>query len=201
MSGTGLRKGLLILVLAIPASWLLYQALTNQLGPDPADVLVDQTGEWTIRLLCLVLMISPAQHFFRQFSFSKKFRPLLYRRIIGVAVWVYALLHLLSYSGFLLAWRWSELGSELIERPYISVGFAAFILLTLLALTSNDASVRRLRKRWKSLHQLVYPVAVLAAIHLIWQVRSDYAEALAYSLVLGGLLAWRWWRRRSARSA
>lgn len=191
------NKWLLMLLLTIPALGLVYAAATNQLGPDPADVLVAETGEWTIRLLCLTLFISPLASVLRSRS---SFRPLSYRRILGVATWVYGVLHLLCYTAFLLAFQWSDIGVELVERPYITVGFAAVLLMTPLAITSTDGMVRKLKKRWKALHKLIYAVALLAVAHIVWQIRSDAGEAVVYSLIIASLLLWRIIESRRAKS-
>lgn len=194
MASTTAKKAGLISALCVPALVLIYSAVTNQLGPDPADVLVDETGEWTIRLLILTLFVSPAHALLR----DRGFRPLLYRRILGVSTWAYGTLHLSSYCAFLLAWQWADIGAELVERPYIAVGFVAWLLMTPLAATSTDGMVRRLKKRWRSLHQFIYIVAILAAAHVIWQVRSDAGEAIVYSLLIIIALAWRVRRKYSA---
>lgn len=188
------KKAVLVTVFALPAVLLLQAALSNSLGPDPADVVVDQTGEWTIRFLCLALAISPLA----KFSVLKKIKLLQFRRIVGVTSAVYATLHLLSFMAFILAWQWAEIVKELFERPYIAVGFASFLILLLLALTSTNAMVRRLGRKWKQLHRLVYIAALLAAVHLIWQIRSDAGEAIVYSSILAGLLLYRLWGRRKA---
>ena len=188
-----------MLLLAVPALVLLGKALTNQLGPDPADVLVAETGEWALRLLCLTLFISPFASWLKRRDTPSKMRPLQYRRILGVSTWVYGVLHLLCYVAFLLAFQWSEIGAELVERPYITVGFAAVLLMTPLAITSTNGMVRRLGRRWKSLHRLIYAVAILAMAHIIWQIRSDAGEAIVYSLILSALLIWRLWDSRRSR--
>lgn len=186
-SSQTISKILLVLVSAIPAMLLLNGAISNTLGPDPADVVVDQTGEWTIRFLCLALAITPLA----KLAGLKPLRLLRYRRIIGVTTAVYAVLHLLSFMAFILVWQWAEIVVELIERPYITVGFAAFLILLTLAITSTNGWVRRLGRNWKKLHQWVYLAAVLSAIHLIWQIRSDAGEAIVYSSILAVLLAHR----------
>lgn len=196
MKETTLKKTLLILLLAIPAAGLTYAALSNSLGPDPADVLVDETGEWVLRLLIVTLAMTPMAKWMRSWEYTRSWKPIRYRRILGVTTWVYGVLHLLSYCAFLLAWRWSEIGDELVERPYIAVGFAAILIMTPLAVTSTDSMVRRLGRRWKSLHKAIYAVAILAMAHIVWQVRSDYGEALVYSLIIIALLVWRLRERR-----
>ena len=183
-----ISKIILILVIAVPIAILVYSAATNQLGPDPAEYIVGETGEWTIRFLCLTLFITPLALLQRKMGRLKSFRPLKYRRILGVTTWVYAVLHMLAYSAFIFAWQWGEIGSEIIERPYIAVGLLAVLLMTPLAITSTDSMVRRLKKNWRKLHKLIYIVAVLAVIHIVWQVRSDAGNAILYGSLVFMLL-------------
>jgi len=119
--------------------------------------------------------------------------------MLGLFAFFYAVLHLLVFLAFRLGWRFGELWSEVVERPYITVGAGALLLLIPLALTSTDAMVRRLGRRWKRLHQLVYPAAVLAMLHFLWQLRSDFGRMLLYALWLLALLGWRLWRTRAVR--
>ncbi len=187
-----------MLLLAVPFAVLVYGAVTNQLGPDPAEKVVGESGEWAIRLLCLTLLISPLVQLQRKTGKSKGFKPMQYRRILGVATWVYAVLHLLSYSAFMLAWQWGEIGAEIVERPYITVGLIAVLLMTPLALTSTNAMVRRLKQNWKKLHKLIYIVAVLAVVHVAWQVRSDAGEAIFYGSIVFVLLLQRFLSRKKS---
>jgi len=114
------------------------------------------------------------------------------RRALGVACFGYALMHWLSYAGLLLEWQWQNLGQDLLNRPYIIVGFLAGLMLLVLAGTSNNVSVRALGRRWRILHRLVYPAALLVLIHMFWVARSDYTEVALYSAVVLLLLLHRW---------
>lgn len=173
------------------AVWLAWTGAGNLLGTDPPRALAIATGEWTIRMLVLVLAITPARYLLN--------RPVLirYRRMVGLYVFFYACLHFLVFLVFLLGLQWSSLGRELVERPYITVGFAALVILAVLAATSFNRAQRKLGRRWKQLHRLVYVVAVLAVAHIVWLVRSDYGEALFYGALLGALLLYRVLRRYS----
>lgn len=175
------------------AVWLAWTGSGNLLGTDPPRALAIATGEWAIRMLVLVLAVTPARYLLN--------RPVLirYRRMIGLYVFFYAFLHFLVFLVFLLGLQWSSLGRELVERPYITVGFTALVILAALAATSFNRAQRKLGRRWKQLHRLVYVVAVLAVVHIVWLVRSDYGEALFYGALLGALLLYRVLRRYSRK--
>lgn len=178
------RAGIFVLCL-LPFAWLFYSAASGGLGPDPAESIMHITGEWSLRLLLLTLLVAPL----RQWSGW----PLLLklRRMLGLYAFFYACVHLASFCHFYVGWTLSILGEELVERPYITVGFAAWLLMLPLALTSTRAMQRRLRRNWLRLHRLVYPAAVLACCHLLWQARSDIGEALVYAALTALLLGWR----------
>ena len=146
-----LKKILIFFLLLIPAIHLSLAVFQNTLGPDPAEALADQTGEWALRLLLLTLAITPLRKLTGWTQLTQ------YRRMIGLYAFFYASLHLLVFIAFLLNWQWRELWQELSERPYIVAGFISFVLLIPLAITSTQAWRRRLPRHWKSLHQLVYP--------------------------------------------
>jgi len=175
-----------------PFLWLVYAAFSGGLGPDPAEVIMHVSGEWGLRLLALTLSLSV----FRQLSGVGWLMRL--RRMLGLFAFFYACLHLVSFAHLYAAWSGTILLEELAERPYITVGFLAWLMMLPLAITSTRRQQRRLGRNWGRLHRLVYPAAVLACVHLLWQVRSDAAEALVYCLIFALLLAWRL-RRGSAR--
>ena len=158
----------------------------SALGPDPAQNLVDLFGTIALWFLCAVLFVTPVQ------TVIKTRWLLRQRRALGVACFAYALLHWLSYAGLLLEWQWQNLGQDLLNRPYIIVGFLAGLMLAVLAGTSNNTSVRALGLRWRILHRLVYPAALLILIHMFWVARSDYTEVALYSAVVLLLLLHRW---------
>ncbi|MDG1115406.1 MAG: sulfoxide reductase heme-binding subunit YedZ [Pseudomonadales bacterium] len=165
----------------------------SALGPDPAQNLVDLFGTIALWFLCAVLLVTPVQ------TVIKARWLLRQRRALGVACFAYALLHWLSYAGLLLEWQWQNLGQDLLNRPYVIVGFLAGLMLLVLAATSNNASVRVLGLRWRKLHRLVYPAALLILIHMFWVARSDYTEVALYSAVVLLLLLHR--SRQRAKSA
>ena len=146
-------------------------------GPDPGKTLVLLTGLWSIRLLIITLSITPLKRWCR-------INLLAYRRMAGLYVWFYASLHLVAVMTYLLGWSAQIFLEEFSERPYMALGILAWILLLPLGLTSNRWMQKKLGRRWKHLHRLVYVIPVLACAHFIWQIRSDYAEALTYTLVI-----------------
>jgi len=180
-----LAKPAVFLLCALPAlslAYAVYLAFTggeNLLGPDPAQYLALETGEWAIRLLVLSLAITPLRYLLNMPSLFR------FRRMIGLYAYFYVCLHLLVFLWFLLGWQWSALGTEIADRPYITIGFTAFVLLTPLAATSFNAAQRKLGRRWKQLHRLVYACGIVAVMHVIWIVRSSYFDAVLY----GGLVA------------
>jgi len=183
-------------VCVAPLAWLLYAAAAGQLGPDPVKALMLFTGEWALRMLALALLASPLQKW-TSWSF-----PIQLRRMLGLFAFFYACVHFFSFLQFYINWSIVDLSTELAERPYITVGFAAWLMMLPLAATSTRSMQRRLRGNWRRLHRLVYAAAVLACLHLLWQARSDVGAALAYLLVFAGLLGWRVWRHlRGQRKA
>ena len=151
------------------------------------------TGEWALRLLALTLLVSPLR------ALTGWTRPLKFRRMLGLYTFFYGCVHLLSFLQFYIGWLPAALTEELVERPYILMGFAAWILMLPLAVTSNRVMQRRLGRSWLRLHRLVYPAAILACLHLLWQARSDIGEALFYIGIFAVLLGWRLRRRRLQR--
>jgi len=182
------RAGVFVLCLS-PFAWVVYRAVAGGLGPDPAEALMHETGEWALRLLALTLLMSPLR------SMISSPLPLKLRRMLGLYAFFYASVHLAAFLQFYIGWTAARLGEELLERPYITVGFAAWLLLLPLAVTSTRGMQRRLRRNWARLHRLVYPAAVLACLHLLWQARSDLGEAVVYITLFAVLLAWRLLRR------
>jgi sulfoxide reductase heme-binding subunit YedZ len=155
------------------------------LGPEPGKAIVWFTGQWTFNVLLLTLAVSPV----RQWLGLKW--PLMHRRMLGLFVMFYATLHLLSYMAFLLAWQWQDIGSELVERPYLTLGFLAWVLLIPLSVTSTKGWQKRLRRKWKSLHKVIYLIAVLCAVHYLLQIRSSWFDPSLYALITLVLLGQR----------
>ncbi len=178
-----ISKILLFIALLTPCLWLIFAAFTNQLGADPAKKLVDQTGLWAIQCLWLSLAMTPLK------NWTGSSQWIQYRRMIGLFAFFYVLLHFLSYVFLLFGAQWAFIGQELTKRPYIIVGFTAFVLLIPLAITSTAGWQRRLKRRWLTLHKLVYIIAVLALIHFIWLKKLGIFAVWPYALVLFILFA------------
>lgn len=169
----------------LPFLWLLYAAFTGGLGPDPAEVIMHMSGEWSLRLLALTLLMSVLRRW------TGRPWPLRLRRMLGLFTFFYACVHLASFGHFYAGWSAVILLEELAQRPYITAGFLGWLLMLPLAVTSTRKMQRRLGRNWLRLHRLVYAAAVVSCVHLVWQIRSDATEALAYSAVFVLLLAWR----------
>lgn len=172
----------------LPFVWLLYGALTQQLGANPAEALIRATGDWTLRFLCIVLAVTPLRLLTKTPTLAR------FRRMLGLFVYFYVSLHLLSYSGFDMSFELSDIARDIAKRPFILVGFSAFLLLTPLALTSANRIIKALgAKRWQRLHQLIYVVAGLAILHFFWMRsgKNNFAEVFVYAAVLGLMLGWR----------
>ncbi len=169
----------------LPFIYQLQGALLNTLGADPARALAQETGRWTLRFMLLSLAITPLRELFRLTGLA----PL--RRTLGLFALFYASLHFVVYILFLLELRWSEIGGDILERPYITVGFVAFLILVAMGATSPKRMVRLMGRRWKPLHRLVYLAAVLAILHLTWILRTDVFDAVFYGTLLVLLLSYR----------
>ena len=173
----------------IPFIWLLLKVFQNDLGPDPAQALSIETGEWALRFLLLTLAITPFRQIFRVAEIARL------RRMVGLFAFFYASIHFLSWMAFILGFRWLAIAEELVERPYITVGFMAYVILFLLGVTSTNSMVRRLGKNWKRLHKFVYAASILAIVHLLWILRTDVTEAVIYGVLLAILLGYRIFRK------
>jgi len=176
----------------LPLALILYAAFVGRLGPDPAEALMLVTGEWSLRMLALTLLISPLRDW-TGWSLLLKLR-----RMLGLYAFFYGCVHFISFLQFYIGWTPAALTEELAERPYVTLGFSAWLLMLPLAITSTRAMQRRLRGNWQRLHRLIYPAAVFACLHLLWQARSDVGDALFYCCIFTALLVWRV-RRRSLK--
>ena len=186
------RPGLFLLCL-LPLLVLSWAGVDNRLGPDPAELLMHETGEWAARLLILTLLISPL----REWGGWPKLVQL--RRMLGLFCFFYASVHLLLFVHFYLGWTAARVLEEIIERPYVTAGFTGWLILVPLALTSTRGMQRRLRRSWQTLHRGVYLVAIAVSLHFLWQARSDIGEALVYSTLFALLIGWRvlrYWKKQ-----
>ena len=193
-------KAVVHLLALAPAALLGWQiraeALTGSggLGADPVAEIEHRLGLWALRFLMLTLAITPLRQLTRQ--------PVLvrFRRLLDLYAFFYATLHLTAYLVLDLRGYWTQVFEEIAKRPYITVGFAAWLLLVPLALTSTQAAMRRLGRNWTRLHRVVYAVGVLAVLHFWWLVKSDVREPALYATILAALLAWRLVRSLRDRS-
>jgi sulfoxide reductase heme-binding subunit YedZ len=181
-------KPLVLLFGLVPFAWLFWGAATDALGANPAEFLSRATGDWTLRFLCLTLAITPLRQFLGWPELAR------FRRMLGLLTYFYVLLHLLCYSWLDMGFDWADTVRDITKRPFIWLGFGAFVLLTLLAATSLNRAVRWLgSKRWQRLHQSVYVVAALSLLHFFWMRagKNNFTEVWVYAAVIAVLLGWR----------
>ena len=181
-------KPLLFAVCLLPFAWLFYGALADQLGANPAEALSRATGDWTLRFLCIVLAVTPLRVISRTPALAR------FRRMLGLFVYFYVVLHLLTYSWFDMGFDVVEIAKDIVRRPFILVGFAAFVLLTPLAATSFNAAIKAMgARRWQWLHKLVYVIAALGLLHFFWMRagKNNFAEVFVYAAIIAALLGWR----------
>ena len=186
-------KPLVFALCLLPLSWLLYLVVQDQLGANPQEALIRATGDWALRFLVIVLAVTPLRELSGLSALAR------YRRMLGVFMYFYALLHFLSYSGFDMGFDVADIFNDIVKRPFILVGSLALLLLTPLAATSLNAAIRALgARRWQRLHRLVYAVAGLAVLHFFWMRagKNDFAEVAVYAGILALLLGWRLRRLR-----
>ena len=192
-------KALAHLACATPLALIAADIARQDLGPDPVAQVEHRTGIWALRLLLATLAITPLR---RLSGWNGLVR---YRRLLGLWAFAYACAHLATYLVLDLGGYWAQVFTEIAKRPYITVGFTAWLLLVPLAATSTQAMVRRLGRRWQALHRLVYAAAILASLHFIWVVKSGKAiariEPLVYAAILAALLLarlpWSRWLNRN----
>jgi sulfoxide reductase heme-binding subunit YedZ len=169
----------------IPAIWLFYAGITDQLGADPMRYLEQGLGLWALRFLIATLTITPLRQLFN-------INLLRYRRALGLLAFYYAALHLTTYLVLDQGLDVSAIIADIVKRPYITIGMATFVILVPLALTSNNASIRRMGgQAWAKLHRLVYLAAIGAALHFLLVVKSWPPEPLVYASIVAVLLGYR----------
>ncbi len=169
----------------LPLAWLVLGAVADRLGANPAEALIRALGDWTLRFLCLTLAVTPLRVRTRTPQLAR------FRRMLGLFTFFYACLHLLAYAWLDMGLAPVEIGRDILKRPFILVGFATWLLLLPLALTSANRAVRWLGGRqWQALHRLVYLIAGLALLHFFWMRsgKNDFAEVAVYGAVIGALL-------------
>ncbi|MDO8458402.1 MAG: protein-methionine-sulfoxide reductase heme-binding subunit MsrQ [Burkholderiaceae bacterium] len=181
-------KPLVFVLCLLPFAWLFYGALTNQLGANPAEALIRALGDWTLRFICIVLAVTPLRVISSTPALAR------FRRMLGLFAYFYVVMHLLSYSWFDMGFDLGEIIEDIIKRPFILVGFLAFVLLTPLAATSFNAAIKAMgAKRWQWLHKLVYLIAGLGLLHFFWMRagKNNFTEVFVYAAIVALLLGWR----------
>lgn len=189
------RRALKPLVFAAalsPFFHLAWRAVVGELGVNPIETITLATGRWTLRFLLITLAVTPLRRL------SGWHEAIRIRRMLGLFAFFYGTLHFSIYIGIDQFFAWRFILADIAKRPYITVGFAAFVLMIPLALTSTAGWVRRLGRRWQRLHRLVYVSAIGGVIHFLWKVKADTRDPLLYAAILAALFGIRLWYRRRA---
>ena len=183
-------KPVIFLLCLLPFARLTYGAFTDGLGANPAEFLIRATGDWTLRFICIVLAVTPLRVMTKTPALAR------FRRMLGLFAYFYVCLHLLSYGFFDMGLDFAEIAKDIAKRPFILVGFSAFVLLTPLAATSFNRAIKALgAKRWQMLHRLVYVIAGLGLLHFFWMRagKNNFGEPVVYAAIIAVLLGWRAW--------
>jgi methionine sulfoxide reductase heme-binding subunit len=187
----------MFLACLVPLGRLGWKAYNSALGANPIQVITWSTGTWTLVFLMLTLSVTPLR------KLTKQYWLIQYRRMLGLFAFFYASLHFTTYIWLDQFFDWQSVTKDVVKRPFITVGFTAFVLMIPLALTSTQWSIRRLGKKWQALHRMIYATAMLGVIHYIWLVKKDIRKPVIYACILGALLLYRiivWaWQRSSTQ--
>ena len=189
-------KPLIFAAALIPAAALVYGFYTNGLTANPGDYLTDQTGTWALAFLVISLTVTPIRRL-------SGWHPIIrLRRMLGLFSFFYALLHLLTWIVFVHFFDVEFMIEDVLMRPFITIGMATFLILLALALTSNVFAIRKLGRKWRTLHRLAYVAAITAVIHFWWLVKADITEPRRWAVAVAALLGFRlWWAYRPRPSS
>ena len=191
-------KPLLFVVGLLPFAWLFYGAAMNTLGANPAEALIRSTGDWTLRLLCITLAVTPLRVIAKQPALAR------FRRMLGLFAFFYVVLHFLAYAWLDMGLDIDAIVRDIPKRPFALVGFLALVLMIPLAATSFNRAIKALgAKRWQALHKSVYAIVLLGLLHFFWMkaAKNNFAEVAVYAAIIAVLLGWRIrhaWRGRDA---
>lgn len=190
-----LLKFIVVTLSLLPLAYYGWGASHDTLGANPIEAVTRGMGTWTLNFLLITLAVTPLR------KLTGWHAALRLRRMLGLFTFFYALLHLTSYLWFDQFFDWGEIAQDILKRPFITVGMAAFLLLVPLAATSSNFAIRRLGgRRWQTLHRTVYAIAILAVLHYSWLVKADQSQPLLYGGILAVLLGLRaWWREVERR--
>ncbi len=170
---------------SIPFLLISYKIFFNKLGPEPIKEITHFTGEWTLIFICLTLSMSPLKRL------TKSIVWVSFRRMLGLFVFFYATLHLLTYVGLDYRFDWSPILDDVVKKKYIFIGFAAWLLLLPLVITSSQKMALMLKNNWKKLHRLIYVIAIFGSLHYIWLSKTIFFKPLIYFIIIFVLLALR----------
>ena len=188
-------KILVFIICLIPLIRLIWLGVQDNLSANPIEFVERSTGYWALLILMVTLALTPLR------LMSGVAWPIQLRRMLGLFMFFYACVHILAYLWLDYSFMWSEISKDIIKHPYVLVGFSAFVLTIPLAITSNNAMMRKLKSNWKKLHQLVYLIAVLGVIHFWWLVKKDIREPLLFASILLVLLGIRMYYKISKKSS
>jgi sulfoxide reductase heme-binding subunit YedZ len=191
----GVLKTLVFLLSLLPLAWYGWGMWQDALGANPIEAVTRGLGTWALNFLLITLSVTPARKLTGWHALMRL------RRMLGLFAFFYAVLHLMTYLWFDQFFAWTEIAQDILKRPFITVGMAAFVLLVPLAATSSNAAIRRLGgRRWQALHRSVYAIAILAVLHFSWMVKFDQSRPLLYAAILAVLLGVRaLWRERERK--
>jgi len=189
-----LIKPILFLLCLIPFGQLVFGAFNESLGVNPVETLTHETGQWALRFLLITLFVTPLRRLTKMHWLIKV------RRMLGLYAFFYAVLHFITYIWLDQFFDWLEILADIPKRPFITIGFVSFVLLIPLALTSTSAMQRRLKKKWLTLHKLVYVIPMLVVIHFLWSLKADYSEPMIYTFVFLGLMLMRFFHDKKKAS-
>ena len=175
-------KPIIFIFSTIPFLFITYKIFFNKLGPEPVKEITHFTGEWTLIFICLTLAMSPLKKLTNLNFWVKG------RRMLGLFVFFYASLHLLTYVGIDYRFSWQPIFDDVVKKKYIFVGFAAWLLLIPLTLTSSQKMMLLLKQNWKKLHRLIYVIAIFGSLHFIWLSKTIYFKPLIYFVIITILL-------------
>lgn len=178
-------RRLIWLLCLIPLAILIGDVIEDQLGANPVERIERHLGLWTLIFICLTLSITPLV------TISKLNNLIVLRRTFGLYSFFYACLHLLAYLWVDYMWEWRDIWHDVSKHRYVYIGFAAWLLMLPLALTSNQRMIRKLRQNWKRLHRLIYLIAIFAVLHFFWLTKKDFSEPTIYALIVACLLSMR----------
>ena len=178
-------KGVIFIISLLPLFFIIYQIITDQLGPEPVKEITHHTGKWTLYFIVITLAMTPLQ------KITKLNFWIRYRRMFGLFIFFYASIHLMTYVGLDYRFDLISIGSDIIKKKYILIGFSAWLLLVPLAITSNKRMMKILKDKWKKLHRLIYLISLFGVIHYLWLVKRDLTEPLIFLVVILFLLTFR----------